>query len=210
MVGTNAVAIQWFLVPPTSRGPGPSEAVSRASTRSDGKSHFRCHVAEPKPKYDTDSRRVTGGHVMTTPHPGQTELEPAGVRRLGYGLAIAFSIGILVGVNNLPEGNQIPFLTDDLEQLLPIINGLLLTSIGINGIWILYDAAWFRSAGRITLNVLLIAVLALTYRVFPFDFAAYDFDWESLIRLFIVAVIVALTIATIVEIVKLIGRFVNY
>lgn len=147
---------------------------------------------------------------MTTPHPGQTDWVPAGVRRLSCGLAIAFSIGILVVVNNLPEGNQIPFLTDDLEQLLPIINGLLLTSIGINGIWILYDAAWFRSVGRITLNVLMIAVLGLTYRVFPFDFAAYDFDWESLIRILIVAAIVALTIATIVEVVKLIGRFVNY
>ena len=61
---------------------------------------------------------------MTTPHPGQTELVPAGVRRLGYALAIAFSVGILFVVNNLPEGEQIPFLTNDFEQLLPIINAL--------------------------------------------------------------------------------------
>jgi hypothetical protein len=147
---------------------------------------------------------------MTTPHPGQTELVPAGVRRLGYALAIAFSAGILLVINNLPEGEQIPFLTDDLEQLLPIINALLFATIAINGVWILYDAAWFRSAGRITLNVLIIAVLALTYRVFPFDFSAYDFDWEALMRVLIVGLIVALTVATIVEIVKLIGRFVDY
>ena len=147
---------------------------------------------------------------MTTPHPGQTELVPAGVRRFGYVLAIAFSVGILFTINNLPEGEQIPFLTDDLEQLLPIINAFLFATIAINGVWILYDAAWFRSAGRITLNVLIIAVLALTYRVFPFDFSAYDFDWEALMRVLIVSLIVTLTIATIVESVKLIGRFVNY
>ena len=147
---------------------------------------------------------------MTTPHPGQTEVVPAGVRRLGYTLAIGLSVGILFLVNNLPEGDQIPFLTSDFEQLLPIINALLFASIAINGVWILYDAAWFRSAGRITLNVLIMAVLALTYRVFPFDFSAYDFDWETLIRVLMVGVIVALAIATIVEIVKLIGRFVNY
>ena len=146
---------------------------------------------------------------MTTP-PGQTELVPAGVRRFGYALAIALGVGILFVVNNLPEEEQIPFLTDDLEQLLPIINTFLLATIAINGVWILYDAAWFRSAGRITLNVLIIAVLALTYRVFPFDFSAYDFDWEALMRVLIVSLIVTLTIATIVEIVKLIGRFVDY
>ena len=148
--------------------------------------------------------------MTTTPHPGQTEVVSAGVRRFGYVLAIALSAGILFVVNNLPEGEQIPFLTNDFDQLLPIINTLLLASIAINGVWILYDGRWFRSAGRITLNVLIVAVLALTYRVFPFDFSAYDFEWEALIRVLIVGVIVALTIATIVEIVKLIGRFVDY
>ena len=147
---------------------------------------------------------------MTTPHPGQTEVVPAGVRRLGYALAIALSVGVLLVVNNLPDGDQIPLLTSDFEQLLPIINALLFASIFVNGVWILYDAAWFRSAGRITLNVLSMAVLALTYRVFPFDFSAYDFEWEKLIRVLLVGVIVALAIATIVEIVKLIGRFVDF
>ena len=147
---------------------------------------------------------------MTTAHPGQTELVPIGVRRFGYVLAIGLSLGVLVIVNNLPEGDQIPFLTNDVEQLLPIINTLLLASIAIHGVWILYDAAWFHSAGRITLNVLIIAVAALTYRVFPFDFSAYDFEWEGLLRVVIVVVIVALVIATIVEIVRLVVRFVDY
>ena len=75
--------------------------------------------------------------------------------------------------------------------------------------WILYDAPPVHSAGRITLNVLIVAVLTITYRVFPFDFSAYQFDWETLFRLVIVGGIVVFSIATIVEIVRLIGRFVN-
>ena len=148
--------------------------------------------------------------MTTTPHPGQTEVVSAGVRRFGYLIAIGLSVGVLFIVNNLPEGEQIPFLTNDFEQLLPIINAFLLASISIHGVWILYDAPWFHSAGRITLNVVVIGVVALTYRVFPFDFSAYDFDWEALIRVVIVGVIVAFVIATIFEIVRLVGRFVNY
>ena len=87
---------------------------------------------------------------MTTALPGQTEVVPAGVRRFGYVLAIALSVGVLFIINNLPEGDRIPFLTNDVDQLLPIINALLLTSIVIHGVWILYDAAWFHSVGRIT------------------------------------------------------------
>jgi hypothetical protein len=147
---------------------------------------------------------------MTTALPGQTEVVPAGVRRFGYVLAIGLSVGILFIVNSLPEGEQIPFLTNDVEMLLPIINGFLLASIVIHGVWILYDAPWFHSAGRITLNVLIIAVAALTYRVFPFDFSAYDFEWEGLLRIVLVVAIVAMAVATIVEIVRLIGRFVDY
>lgn len=147
---------------------------------------------------------------MTTPHPGQTEVVPAGVRRFGYLIAVGLSLGILFVVNNLPTGDEIPFLTSDFERLLPVINALLVSSIAVYGVWILYDAAWFRSVGRIILNLLAIAVLGLTYLVFPFDFSAYDFDWETLIRVLIVGALVAFSIATIVEIVRLAGRFVDY
>ena len=153
---------------------------------------------------------LAGSHGMTAPHPGQTEVVPVGVRRFGYTIAVGLSLGILFIVNNLPTGDEIPFLTSDFERLLPIINALLLTSIVVYGVWILYDAPWFRSAGRIILNLLIIAVLGLTYRVFPFDFSAYDFDWATLIRVLIIGALIAFSIATIVEVVKLISRFLDY
>jgi hypothetical protein len=137
--------------------------------------------------------------------PGQTDVVPAGVRRLGYGFVVVISFGIFVVVNNLLERGSVPFLTDDLETLLPIINTALVASMAINIVWIIYDAPWFRSAGKIVLNILGIVALGLTLRVFPFDFSPYEFDWETVIRIAIIAIIVVLAIATAVEIAKLIS-----
>lgn len=146
---------------------------------------------------------------MTMIDSSQTGLTPTGVRRFGYLLVIVVSAGLLFAVNNVLEWGKVPFLTDDLEQLLPIINTALVVSIVVNGAWVLYDGAWFRSVGRIILNALSIAVLALTYHVFPFNFAAYSFDWETLVRILIIAIIVTLVIVTLVEIGKLVGLFLN-
>jgi hypothetical protein len=146
---------------------------------------------------------------MTTARQSQVNVTPDGVRRLGYLVGVAVGAGILFVVNNLLAWDILPFLTSDFDQLLPIINASLVASIVVNAIWILYDAAWIRSTGQIILNLTSIAVLALTLRVFPFDFSPYPFDWESLTRVTIVFVLIALVIATIVEIVKLVSAVAN-
>jgi len=146
---------------------------------------------------------------MTSARQSQVNVTPVGVRRLGYLVGIAVSAGILFVVNNLLAWDIVPFLTADFDRLLPIVNASLVASIGVNAIWILYDAAWIRSTGQIILNLTSIAVLALTLRVFPFDFSPYSFDWESLAKVIIVFLIIALVIATIVEIVKLVSAVVN-
>jgi len=150
-----------------------------------------------------------GVRTMTSARQSQVNVTPVGVRRLGYLVGIAVSAGILFVVNNLLAWDIVPFLTADFDRLLPIVNASLVASIGVNAIWILYDAAWIRSTGQIILNLTSIAVLALTLRVFPFDFSPYSFDWESLAKVIIVFLIIALVIATIVEIVKLVSAVVN-
>ena len=146
---------------------------------------------------------------MTSPRQSETNSTSVGVRRLGYLTGIAVSSGILFVANSVLPWNVVPFLTADFEQILPVVNVSLVSSIAANAVWVLYDAAWIRTAGQIVLNVVGIAMFALTLRVFPFDFSAYQFDWELLIRLTLVGLIIALVIATIVEIVKLISTFVN-
>jgi len=146
---------------------------------------------------------------MTSARQSQVNVTPTGIRRLGYLVGVGVSAGILFVVNNLLAWDIVPFLTDDFDQLLPIVNASLVASIVVNAIWILYDAAWIRSTGQIILNLTSVAVLALTLRVFPFDFSPYSFDWKALTRVIIVFLIVALVIATIVEIVKLVSAIVN-
>lgn len=146
---------------------------------------------------------------MTSPRQSETNSTSAGIRRLGYLTGIAVSSGILFVVNSVLTWNVVPFLTADFEQILPVVNVSLVSSIGVNAVWVLYDAAWIRTAGQIILNAVGIAVFALTLRVFPFDFLAYQFDWELLIRLTLVGLIIALVIATIVEIVKLVSAVIN-
>jgi len=150
-----------------------------------------------------------GVRTMTTARQSQVNITSNGVRRLGYLVGIVVSAGILFAVNNLLEWDIVPFLTADFEQLAPIINASLVASIVVNAIWILYDAAWIRSTGQIILNLTSIAVLALTLRVFPFDFSPYSFDWESLAKGLILFLIIALVIATIVEIAKLVSAIIN-
>ncbi len=146
---------------------------------------------------------------MTSARQSQVNVMSVGIRRLGYLVGIAISAGILFVVNNLLTWDIVPFLTSDFDQLLPIVNASLVASIVVNAIWVLYDAAWIRSTGQIILNLTSIAVLALTLRVFPFDFSPYSFDWESLTKAIIVFLIIALVIATIVEITKLVSAIVN-
>ena len=150
-----------------------------------------------------------GVQTMTSARQSQVNVTPVGVRRLGYLVGIAVSAVILFVANNLLEWDIVSFVTADFEQLLPIVNASLVTSIVVNAIWILYDAAWIRSTGQIILNLTSIAVLALTLRIFPFDFSPYSFDWASLTKVLLVFLIVALVIATIVEIVKLGSAIVN-
>jgi hypothetical protein len=47
-----------------------------------------------------------------------------------------------------------------------------------------------------------------TYQVFPFDFSAYQFDWERLARFVIVLSMVAIGIGIVVEAVKLVRSLV--
>jgi len=146
---------------------------------------------------------------MTWARQSNANVTPVGLRRFGYLVGIAVSAGILYVVNHLLEWDIGPFLTADFDQLLPIINASLVASIVVNTVWVLYDAMWIRSTGQIVLNLVSIAVLVLTFQVFPFDFSPYSFDWESLVKAVLVFLILALAIATVVEIGKLVSAIIN-
>lgn len=125
-------------------------------------------------------------------------------RRVGFVVAIAINIVMLWVANNLLGWDVLPFLTADFGRLLWLIDLSLAATIAVNAFWVLYDPQWFRSLGQIGLNILSAVVAVNMYRVFPFDFSAYSFDWELVARAVIVLSIVGLALGSIVELTKVV------
>ncbi|MEA2022995.1 MAG: hypothetical protein U9N79_01750 [Actinomycetota bacterium] len=130
------------------------------------------------------------------------------VGRVGYGVAVAVNIVLLFIVNNLLAWGWVPFLTDDFERLLPIVNLSLVVGAGVNFAFIFYNASWFRSAGQILQNVVSLFVTVATLKIFPFDFSPYGINWAVVARVLLILIFVALVIGTIVESVKMIRSLV--
>jgi hypothetical protein len=129
---------------------------------------------------------------------------PTTTRRFGYVIAIIINAAVLVVVNNLLEWGWISWLTDDFEEVLPLLNLSLTATILVNVIYLAYDAEWFKSACELGLLAVSLAVTIRMYQVFPFDFSAYDANWDTLARLVLVFAMVGVAIAMIVQLVKLV------
>lgn len=140
-----------------------------------------------------------GGTITTTP---MERTHGTQAKRTGYMAAIVVNVAMLYAVHRLLEWGFVPFLTDDFRQLLPIVSLSLASTVLVNVTYLSYDPAWFRSLTQLGLNGISLAVVVRTYQVFPFDFSAYEFEWAGLVRLALVALMVVIGIALIVEVVR--------
>lgn len=129
---------------------------------------------------------------------------PVATRRLGYGITMLVNAAMILVVNNILEWGWFSWLTNDFELLIPIINLSLMASILVNLAYMVYDAEWFKSMCEIGLLVISITVAVRTFQVFPFDFSAYSWDWEATTKMIIAFAIIGMSIALIVNAVKLI------
>ncbi|MBN2114804.1 MAG: hypothetical protein JW785_11845 [Acidimicrobiia bacterium] len=108
---------------------------------------------------------------------------PSGVaRRLGYAVALAINIALLVIVNNVLDWGWFSWLTADLSRVLPFINASLGASIAANAVYLFYDRPGFKSLAELGLLVISLISTIRLWQVFPFDFSAYDFSWGTLVR----------------------------
>jgi len=130
--------------------------------------------------------------------------QPATANRVGYVVAIVINAVLLVVVNNLLAWGWISWLTDDFEQVLPLLNLSLTATILVNVLYLAYDAAWFKSISELGLLAISLAVTIRLYQVFPFDFSAYAVDWAVLARAVLIIAMVGVGIAMIVQVVKLV------
>ena len=132
----------------------------------------------------------------------QTRTSPA-TRRFGYVVAILVNVAMLIAANNLLAWDIFPFLTNDFERVLPILNVSLGAAVVVNLVYLGFDAGWFKSLTQIGLLAISLAVTVRLYQVFPFDFSAYEFNWELLTKWVLVLAMVGVGIGMIVELAKL-------
>jgi hypothetical protein len=137
----------------------------------------------------------------------QTRPKPSpGTRRFGYAVAVLVNVALLFVVNNLLAWDILAFLTNDFERVIPIINVSVGASILVNLIYLSYDAGWFKSLTQIGLLGISMAATVRFYRVFPFDFSAYEFDWATVAKWLLILAIVGVAIGMIVEIGRLVAK----
>jgi hypothetical protein len=110
------------------------------------------------------------------------ERQPLGMRRFGYAVAIAINVALIFLINEWPGWSSVPFLTDETETVIPILNAALVISIVVNAIYLIADPRWLRAIGDAVTAVVSFIVIMVTLRVFPFDFSDYSFDWTMLVQ----------------------------
>ena len=140
--------------------------------------------------------------MSTSPKTGRRR-PSRGTRRFGYGISIVVQIALLILVNNLVEWDIAPFITEELNDLVPYINVSLVASMVVNAVYLAFDPRWFKSFTQAILNVISLVVIIQTYRIFPFDFSGSGFNWTALLRTGLVVLMVLVTIGIIGEVVKM-------
>ncbi len=128
---------------------------------------------------------------------------PSGSDRFGYVVAIAVNAVLLWVVNRLPDWESPAFLTDDLDQVVPIVSLSLVASILLNVINLTTLQAAWKIAAEIGSSIVALVATVRIFQVFPFDFAGYAVNWGPPIRVVLIVAMIGITIAIIVQAARL-------
>ncbi len=133
------------------------------------------------------------------------ELKHSG-RQFGYGVAVVINLVMLFIVQNILAWGWMPFLTEEFTDVIPWINMSLVVTIVVNLIYQFDDSPPVKSTGQILVNLIGIYASYAMFRIFPFDFSAYDFEWAILVRVVLILAMVGSGIGVLTESLRLIAR----
>lgn len=147
---------------------------------------------------------------MTVAHrtPDYTRTSPS-ARRTGYVISITVNAGLLFVVHNILAWDILSFLTDEWEEVVPIISLSIVAGIVVNVVYLFYDEPWFKSLTQIVVLVIGLAAAIQVFRVFPFDFSAYDFNWTLVTKAVLIVGVVGSAVGIIVEATRTIRALVH-
>jgi hypothetical protein len=123
-------------------------------------------------------------------------------RRFGYVLAVAINGVLLWVAHQLLDWQWPRFLTEDFDQLLPILTVSFVASMVANALFVLADPPWFKAVAGVVTSAISLAVSIRTWQVFPFDFSTYAVDWSTLVRVLVALGIAGSAIATLVNLIN--------
>ena len=127
---------------------------------------------------------------------------PGRGHRAGYVIAVAINAVMLWITHRLLDWGWPRFLTQDFEELLPVITLSFLASMVVNAAFIVADPPWFKSLCNVVTSAISLAVAVRTWQVFPFDFSSYAVDWSTIARVVVIVAAVGSAIATLVNLVN--------
>lgn len=123
--------------------------------------------------------------------------------QIGYGIGIAIDLVLVVVVQNIEEWDFLPFLTERFREIVPWVTFSLIAQAGAYLLYIIYESRALRRAGEIATSVITIVVTWRVFTVYPFDFSAYEFPWDVLVRVLLVIAIVGASVGVVSNLVKL-------
>jgi hypothetical protein len=124
-----------------------------------------------------------------------TSTSEPGTRRVGHAVALAVDAALLVAVNAWPGWRVVPFLTEDVVQVLDVVNLALVAGVAAHAVHLLAARPVARAvADLVTITIGLVAAVRVL-QVLPFAFPATGFDWSSLVWTLLVLGVVGTAIA---------------
>ncbi len=137
-------------------------------------------------------------------HAAPAKRPSRGSRRLGYAVAVAVNAALLYVIIVRPGWQSAPWLTDDVTQVLWLVYLSLFASVVANALYMIYDRRRFKAMCQMIIAFINVVAALRILQVFPFDFSAYSFPWDTLTRWILILVIVGSGISFIVEFVRLV------
>lgn len=128
----------------------------------------------------------------------------AASRRAGYLIAVLVNVVLLWLVIGWPSWQVVPFLTDQMQEVIVLVVFSLLVGAASNLVNFAVDRAWVKALGAIITSAIGLAALVRLWEVFPFDFGGSNVDWVLVTRVVLAVAIAGCVVGIIVQIVTLV------
>lgn len=133
----------------------------------------------------------------------------AATRRFGYAVAVLVNAAMLYAANRWPGWEAVPFLTDDTQGVMGLVNASIVVSLAVNVVYLVRDPSWLKALGSLLTTAVGLAALVRIWRVFPFDFAGSTFDWTLVVRILLGVAIVGSVIGIVAGLVSFVRSVVT-